>query len=462
MDINRKELINNKKQLAIIKYTMQKRIISKITYSAPKFLLAMGLLCSSAAVFAQKSTSASPYSKFGIGQMREDLLPQNRAMGGLSSGIRYISGVNTLNPGNPASYSAFHHTIFDAGLYGNFTQLEKGSAKDNTADFAFSHITVGIPLGKAGGVSFGLLPFSEVGYSSNSTHVLDTLNYKKTFTGEGGISKAYLGYGLNITKNISIGANVSYLFGSLKDYSAIEFPTSFSGYNTRLEDHREISGVAVDYGMQYYKQLGKKTSLTIGYSGSLNNQINDRSSQIISRITPSIDSENQNIALDTTSFSSSSPRKIQLPLKHNVGITLAKANNWLVGVEFKYADWSGFKVREGEDNLDKSIGGSIGGQYTPKPNSPLYRNIIDYRVGLRYNQSQYKINTNRINDMALSFGVGLPLSSSAFSGSFSKINITAEVGQMGTLDNKLIRERYVNLHVGFTLNDRWFQRRKYD
>lgn len=441
---------------------MQKRIISKLKFQSPKFLLAIGLICSSATVFGQKSTSASPYSKFGIGQMREDLLPQNRAMGGLSSGIRYVSGVNTMNPGNPASYSAFHHTIFDAGLYGNFTQLEKGNKKDNTADFAFSHFNVGIPLAKVGGISFGLMPYSDVGYSSSSDNVLEDLTYQKKFTGEGGISKAYFGYGLNLTKNFSIGANVSYLFGSLNDYSSIEFPTSFSGYNTKLEDHREISGVSLDYGLQYYKQLGNKTALTIGYSGSLNNEINDRSSQVISRVAPTIDSENENVAMDTTSFTSNTPRKIQLPLKHNVGITLAKSNKWLVGVEFKYADWSSYNVRSGEDKLGKNIGGAIGGQFTPKPNSIHYRDLIDYRVGLRYNKTQYKYNNNQINDMALSVGVGLPLSTSAFSGSFSKINITAELGQMGSMESKLIRERYVNLNVGFTLNDRWFQRRKYD
>jgi len=234
---------------------MQKRILSKLKIQSPKIWLALGLLCSSATVFGQKSTSASPYSKFGIGQMREDLLPQNRAMGGLSSGIRYISGVNTLNPGNPASYSALHHTVFDAGLYGNYTQLEKGSARDNTADFAFSHITMGIPLGKAGGVSIGILPYSDVGYSSNSMHNLDTISFRKNFNGEGGLTKAYFGYGVNITKNLSVGANVSYLFGTLNDYTSIEFPVNFSGYNTRLTDHREISGVSLDYGLQYYKQL---------------------------------------------------------------------------------------------------------------------------------------------------------------------------------------------------------------
>ena len=43
------------------------------------------------------------------------------------------------------------------------------------------------------------------------------------------------------------------------------------------------------------------------------------------------------------------------------------------------------------------------------------------------------------------------------------MNITAELGQRGSLANGLLQERYVNFHLGFTLNDaKWFQRFKFD
>lgn len=87
---------------------------------------------------------------------------------------------------------------------------------------------------------------------------------------------------------------------------------------------------------------------------------------------------------------------------------------------------------------------------------------MDYRIGFRYNKTQYYINKQDINDMAITFGVGLPLARNPYSGAFSKINISAELGQMGTINNSLIRERYVNLNVGFTLNDRWFRKNSID
>lgn len=441
---------------------MQKRFLSSITNKVPQVLLTLGLLYSSSAAFAQKSTSASPYSQFGFGQMREDLLPQQRAMGGLSTAIRYFGSVYNTNPSNPASYSAAQFSTFDAGLYGNFTQLSSSNKTDNTADFAFSHITMTFPMKKAGGISMGLLPYSDLGYNSNSVQKLDSINYRKVFTGEGGLTKAYFGYGVNVTKNLSVGANISYLFGTLNDFRRTEFPYNYGALNVQQQDKREIQGMSFDYGAQYYATIKKEYSLTIGYSGSLNNAIHDRTTSYTTRIAPSANSEDSNIALDTIYSTDRVRRDLNLPLKHNVGITFAKTNRWLVGAEFKYADWSKFQVRTGEANLKTNYGFAIGGQITPDPTSFKYTNLMDYRIGFRYNKTQYYINKQDINDMAITFGVGLPLARNPYSGAFSKINISAELGQMGTINNSLIRERYVNLNVGFTLNDRWFRKNSID
>ncbi|MGJ1384718.1 hypothetical protein ACR782_00835 [Sphingobacterium spiritivorum] len=440
---------------------MQKHFIQGLKKTASTLFIALGILSFGTAVYAQKSTSASPYSKLGIGQMRLDLLPQTRAMGGISTGLRYLGGTNTMNIANPASYSGFHHTIFDAGLYGNVTQLEKGSAADNTADFAFSHITMGIPLGKAGGVALGLMPFSDVGYSYNNIKTLDTLSYRSTLSGEGGLNKAFIGYGISPFKGFSIGANLSYIFGNLTDISKIEFPYSLGAYNTTQKNIRSFSGASLDYGVQYFKSLGNKLNLTVGYSGSLNNTIKDKSTVLITRTQPSL-SDVENIATDTSYINEKGSRNINLPLKHNVGFTLAKSNKWLVGADFKYADWSDFQVRQGEQQLGKSYGVAIGGQFTPDPSSIRYLNLVDYRIGFRYDKTQMNINGTDIKDMAITLGMGLPLPSTPYSRAFSKINVSAELGQMGTLSNNLVRERYINFNIGFTLNDKWFSRRNYD
>jgi hypothetical protein len=59
-------------------------------------------------------TSSSPYSQFGLGDLSGSLLPQNRAMGGLSMGIRKPGLYDNVNLANPASYSTFELTVYEA------------------------------------------------------------------------------------------------------------------------------------------------------------------------------------------------------------------------------------------------------------------------------------------------------------------------------------------------------------
>lgn len=428
-----------------------------------KIVLGIGFIIWAQHADAQKTTSHSPYSQFGLGQMRDDLLPQSRSMGGISTGLRYQSGLATFNPANPASYSAFNRTILEAGLYGNITQLGKGTATNNTADFAFSHLAIGIPLGqKIGGIALGLMPFSDVGYNSSQNITLDAIQYSKTSNGEGGLNKAFVGYGISPIKGVSVGANAGLLFGSLSDISSISFPYSLEAYNTRYEEARLIRGLTVDYGAQYSTSLGNKLHLTAGYSGSLNNVVSNRTTVTVSRTEASLDPEIQNIPLDTVSFQEYPNRNINLPLKHNVGFTLSKGYNWMVGADFKYTDWSNFQTRQGEPNLGKNYGIAVGGQFKPDATSFRYWNVVDYRLGFRYNQTPIRFNNQNINDMAVTVGLGLPLPETNFGRTFSRINISAEFGQQGTLNNNLVRERYININLGFTINDSWFIRRSLD
>lgn len=433
---------------------------------ALKLVFATGLMLVSMQINAQTTTSHSPYSKFGLGQMREDLLPQTRSMGGISTAIRYQSGLPILNIANPASYSAFSRTILEAGLYGNSTQLAKGNVKDHTSDFAFSHLAVGLPLspisGKFGGVAFGLMPYSDLGYNATNTKTNANLVSIETSNGEGGINKAFVGYGVSPLKGLSIGANAGFLFGELDDISSVSFPNDPSMYNARYQETRLVRGATVDYGIQYSKAISRKMNLTVGYSGSLNNTVKSKTTFLATRTEPSSDPDFQNIALDTVLFQERLARKINLPMKHNIGFTLSKGYNWTIGADFKYADWSNFQTRIGEPKLGKNYGIAIGGQLKPDPTSVKYWNVVDYRLGFRYNQTQIRYNNQNINDMAVTVGLGLPLPETNFGQTFSRINISAEFGQQGSLSHNLVRERYINLNLGFTLNDTWFRRRSYD
>src|SRR5690606_25237126 len=231
-------------------------------------------------------------------------------------------------------------------------QLDKGNQTGNTADFAFSHLAFGFSLNKSngpklGGISFGLLPYSDVGYQVTAERNINNIPYKTSLIGEGGINKAYVGYGVSPFKGFSIGANVGFLFGNLYDKAMIEFPYEVGYYNTVQTLTRRTKGITFDYGAQYFKALGNKMNMTIGYSGSLDNTVNSEVTSMVTRTQPDANSGNiaEQVPVDTSAINLVSARQYNLPLKHNFGFTLSKGVNWMVGADFKYADWSKFQTR---------------------------------------------------------------------------------------------------------------------
>ena len=74
-------------------------MFKKINYTAVVLVLLFGT-----AAKAQVTTQ-SPYSRYGIGNIKPMVLPQNKAMGGISTGIFSPTGYSSINMQNPASYA---------------------------------------------------------------------------------------------------------------------------------------------------------------------------------------------------------------------------------------------------------------------------------------------------------------------------------------------------------------------
>ena len=82
-----------------------------------------------------------------------------------------------------------------------------------------------MPIGKLG-VGFGIMPFTSVGYKLESLDDSDVITNR--YRGEGGVNKAFLGLGYQLTKDFSVGVDASYNFGNIQN-SAIEFLYSDEG-----------------------------------------------------------------------------------------------------------------------------------------------------------------------------------------------------------------------------------------
>ncbi|CAN5326847.1 membrane protein [soil metagenome] len=421
------------------------------------------------------ATTSSPYSRYGLGDISPMLLPQNTAMGGIATATNRISGYNNINPLNPASYAAINLTTIDVGLYSNFVTFSKtGAADQKNANFRLSHIAFGVPVTKHSALSFGLLPYSELGYNYKQTlshgfgsgSPADTNAVNYLYSGEGGLSKAYLGYGFTVAKHLLIGANAAYIFGNLKQYSSTEIPNLFGTLNSRIESSNSIGGLNYDLGLQYSfdfpdKQNQLTKHLIVGYSASTASQLTTKNSYIVSQYTR--DSQgNENTPIDSLINQQSPNAKIKLPQINHFGVSYQSDGKFLVGADYTFGKWSNLTIAGANAGLQDSKTFNVGGQFTPNSNSFHYFAAVDYRLGFIYDQTYLNINNTNITRYAATFGLGLPLQPNVTRTSFYKINISAEVGRRGTLTNGLVKESYVNLKVAFTLNDRWFQRYKFE
>lgn len=408
-----------------------------------------------------QNTSSSPYSQFGLGDLKASLLPQNKALGGLINGFRKPGPYSNINLANPASYSAIQLTTFDIGATTDIRQLSKTGVSENSFNAILSHIAIGVPVSRRSAMSFGILPYSQTGYQYKNSGDIAGTKVDYIYSGDGGLSKAYLGYGFGLGKNLNFGVNAAYIFGNIKENRTTEFPEDLAALNSRTQNGNNISGLSFDYGLQYEGNLSKTTKLVIGYSGNAGNKLNSKTSSLTTRYIKDFAAGNESPAIDTTFFSESISRKLTLPMSHSLGFAIQRTDYWLVGADFSFAKWSDFRSGDANPGLNDTYGVAIGGQFTPDPTAvSSYFKLVEYRMGLKYDKTYVNINNNDINQMALTVGLGLPLQSSRTT--FYKVNFAAELGQRGTLENSLIRERYVNLTLGFTMNDRWFIKPKFD
>ena len=424
--------------------------------------VALFLIAFSITASAQTSTS-SPYSKFGLGELFGDQLPQFRGTG-ISTGVRGYDNFFHINVGNPAAYSAIRLTTIDVGLYGNYGKMSRAGVSQTNANFNLNHLNFAVPTSEKSALSFGLMPYSAVGYSFSSPTRIDTLNINNVYSGDGGMSKAYLGYGIQFGKNISIGFNANYLFGTIKNSQEAQYPLSQGALNTKIERRRYINGLNFDFGAQYNTTFNDELNMVIGYSNNLTSGMKVKESEVVYRTFGNTTDDSQNTALDSISFAEGQKKDITMPMTHKVGVSFSKTNKWLVGADAHMSNWS--EYREGSNSLatpelQDSYGVAIGGQFTPDLTSTNYFSVVDYKLGVKYNKTNVRIGNLDVNEIGVSFGLGLPLPSNRRT-SFYKVNFSTEFVQRGANDVSLVKENFVNFRLGFTLNDRWFQRYKYD
>ena len=413
-----------------------------------KIILSISLLFSLMSV-AQEGTS-SPYSFYGIGDVRFKGTVENRAMGGLSV---FPDSIH-LNLQNPAHLASLKLTSFAVGGTYSNTTLKTVNDESKTKRTTFDYLAVGLPLGKAG-VSFGIMPYSSVGYKIQSVTQGDNPDTKR-FNGIGGINKAFVGVGFNLNKNFSLGADVQYNFGTIETTS-ITFKTEVQN-GSRERNTSDVTGVTFNTGLAYNGKVNKKLRFysAVTYAPESNLKLSNQRNIAVVQLQLNggfAVLEDQDIDVENTT--------VKIPSRLAFSAAIGEAKKWSVGSEITFQGTSSLGNRFNDiDNVryENTRRYVIGGFYIPKYASfNNYFNKVTYRAGLRYEKTGLVINSQSIEDQAITLGLGLPLG-----GTFSNINLGFELGKRGKTSYGLVQENFLNFSVGLTFNDQWFRRRKID
>lgn len=396
------------------------------------------------AVSAQNGTM-TPYSRYGYGILNDNATAAQRAMGGVGYAMNSGRQINVMNP---ASYAACDSLtfLFDMGI--GLTTMWQSEVVDNKKlsdkDFGggLDYVTMQFPIGKYMGASFGILPYSSVGYAFGS----DIEHGATSRQGTGSINQLYLGLAGRPFKGFSIGFNVAYLFGNTYNDS---YAYTENGSTSLFERELDVRDWRMDIGVQYSLNVSRKDRLSLGLVYSPKKDLHGHA------ITYAYDINQETAPKETENI----PLKgnFSVPETYGVGLSWEWDKRLLTEVDFTYQPWSKTKYRGVEQNgenaqLDDRYKFSAGLQFTPKLRGKYFE-VIQYRAGAFFNHDYLRVLGNNVREYGASVGFGLPVP-----GFKTIINLGLEWRHRQANPQPLIKEDYLCVTLGLNINELWFRK----
>ena len=418
-----------------------------------KDIIVIAILFISTLGFSQ-ATNSSPYSLFGIGDQAHLKTVEEIAMGQMGGAL---NSEYQLSFTNPASYGSLNYTtyVFAGGNKTNF--VDDGENKQTSSAAALSYIGLGIPIRGNQGLVMGLQLNTAVGYSLIDQKFYDDGNVREIdrYYGNGGTNRVFLGYGYKFPFDLSLGAELAYIFGGI-DNNVLNRRDNVQLATQHITDSN-IKGTSAKIGVHYGPKIKDEIRLKVGIAADLESTLREKGDILLYTIFNVEDGTG--FPVDTLS-SDSYTSTILSPLKTAISAGIGEDNKWFVGAEYTFQNPLEFTggIYDEIDfyRYDEFMNISVGGFFTPKINSiSNYFERVTYRAGFNYQKTGLVVNDTEINEYGISFGVSLPIGLK-----LSNVNLGFELGKRGTTDNNLVEEDFFNFRLSLSLNDKWFRKQK--
>ena len=420
-----------------------------------KILASFVMATLTTSAFAQSNTN-SPYSQFGLGDLTDQSVSFNKGMNGVGLAMRRG---NEVNPMNPASYSAIDSLtmLFDAGLSGQITNYNENGTKLNGKSGGFDYVVGLFRAFKNVGVSFGVLPYSNIGYKYYSTETLNDVQtaISTTNEGNGGLHQLFIGTGIRPIKPLSIGVNLSYLWG---EYNRSVASSSSSSINTLTKQYSaDISSYKLDFGAQLELPVSKNDNFTLAATWTPGHSL--KADAILATTSTNLSTS---ISQSDTAIINNA---LSIPTAFGFGLAYNHAQNLRVGADLQIQKWGSIDYPEYTNGtyalksglLKDSYRFNLGAEWTPRPLGRKFLQRVRYRAGVGMATPYYYINGKEgPKEISASLGFGIPIMNG-----YNARSILSISGQFvhRSADN-MIKENMFRLNIGFTFNERWFAKWK--
>ncbi|MDE7471014.1 MAG: hypothetical protein K2M57_06165 [Paramuribaculum sp.] len=398
-------------------------------------------------IAAQDTTN--PYSKLGYGLLRDNATSAQRQMGGVGYALRSGRQINVMNPASYAGIDTLTF-LFDMGVDVSVNKLSEGSVSKTSNGGGLDYVTMQFPLGRYMGGSFGLVPFSSVGYAFEN----EIANGMSQRQGNGGLNQLYLGVAGRPFKGFSIGANINYLFGSITN-DVLTTPTG--GSTALFEQVMEVRDYRLEFGVQYGFEIGTADRLTVGAIYSPSKSIIGHAWVTKYDSTSDIDSNGDAIS-DTVVQRMKMQHHFSTPDTWGGGVNYQWRNALTVEADFTYQPWSKAKFAEMDNFAATRFADryrvAIGGEYRHRERGS-YLERMRFRLGASYNRDYVMVGNNNVRDYGVSCGFGFPTPIGK-----TLINLGFEWRHREAYPSDLIKENRFTITLGINFNELWFFQNK--
>jgi hypothetical protein len=409
------------------------------------FIGTLVLIGSLSSVTTNAFSQGSPLDLIGFGRPNE---AWNAHIDGIGGGGVAMTDHRTVNGPNPAALSWLDRARLETELHFDFTQsTQTGFGDGRNQNLHFGGFTFGSPLGGGAkfGLSLGFNPLTDASAIFNDGDSAITHQYRS----EGGVSEGFIGFAGRVHPGVAMGAKFGVLFGNIRHLSQVNFadPTVVA---SDFERDYAMSGLRGTFGMTLVgDSLAQSLSgITLAFSMTTGSNLKVSQRTIVTPINSTLDTTVESSGVGSYPGSFAAGLGIRLSLRYNLLGDLA-IQDFSSG--YLYAP----QAIIGDPLLGPSTRYSVGIERIPNMANEFgitgFWDRLGLRLGASYYQLPFRPANSKVNAIAVSAGIGIPISYEGL------LDLSITAGQRNP-QNASAAPKDFFLRVGATvsLSERWF------